>query len=92
MGNSQQALHSTWYLELRCRKEEGLSLQKRNPRTQKAQGFWFPQLPYCKWPGFLADRELSHRRLLGLGVKGTRGPFARALWILVSFVLREKLY
>lgn len=49
-------------------------------------------LPYCKWPGFLADRELSHRRLLGLGVKGAGGPSARALWILVSFVLREKLH
>lgn len=34
-------------------------------------GFWFPGPPYCKWPGFLTDSKLFHRRFLGLGVKET---------------------
>lgn len=77
MGNSRQALHSTWYLELRCWKE-GLSLWKRNPRTQEAQGFWFSGPPYCKWPGFLTA-SFSTGDSLVLEIGGPEDPLRSSL-------------
>lgn len=51
MGNSQQALHSSWYLELRCWKE-GLFVEEesQDPGSTRVLVSWATLLQMARFP------------------------------------------